>query len=175
MPRLVPHSKEEKAGKLADLVEVPPAPEGTDGPLWARLERAIAGANRARAESRRSSSTAFTGLDAAFRPHGNDVVLKARSHVSSIARAAGRLQAAVEELETEATNAQAAHGRTRQLARRYEDARAKMESMRMAEVRTLKHELQGGLALNSMGADTPGAGRAPRARWPWAALRQHCG
>ena len=143
MPRLVPHSKEEKAGKLADLVEVPPAPEGTDGPLWVRLERAIAGANRARAESRRSSSTAFTGLDAAFRPHGNDVVLKARSHVSSIARAAGRLQAAVEELETEATNAQAAHeadeanwrGDMKMLER-------KMESMRMAEVRTLKHELQ---------------------------------
>jgi hypothetical protein len=167
MPRLAPQAFHlaEAHRPLAD-VEDPPADTATCPSLWARLDRAVCSANshrnrtrwpttsharawqvaaahRARAEARRASASSFTGLDTAFNPHGQEARLKARAFMASAARASSRLQAAVEELESQAASAQAAHAADE--SGWLSDQRLltnRLEAMAEATARTLRHELQ---------------------------------
>lgn len=146
MPKLAPHrvplpESRSKPVLFAEITEEPIT--ATSPSLWGRLERATAGAGRARAEARRASASSFTGLDVAFSPHGQEARLKARSFLTAATRASARLQAAVEELEAEAAAAKAAHEADH--AGWMSDQRlliARLDMAHEATARTLRHELQ---------------------------------
>lgn len=76
--------------------------------LWQRLDLALQGAARARAEARRSESETLNSLDNIFGAR-DDARMKARSLVAQTSRAAAKLHAALQQLEGGATAALTAH------------------------------------------------------------------
>lgn len=117
MPRLAPNLTPERRPRpsVTDLSDAPSpvraAEAAPSDDLWERLERALANARTARQDAKRVAATSFTGIDAAFNPHGQDAKTKARSFLSVAARSSAKLQAAIEELEAQALAAKAYHVR----------------------------------------------------------------
>ena len=83
--------------------------EAVTGTLWHFLDIAVQGAARARALSRKSHAETLIALEAAFNPLRMDERLKARALVSQTARTSAKMQAACQQLESEAAAAKAAH------------------------------------------------------------------
>ena len=77
--------------------------------LWQRLDEALVGSTRARAEARKGMASTLAGIDVSFNPHGRDARIKARAFLAQAARILARLQSAMERLESEAQAAQIAH------------------------------------------------------------------
>lgn len=83
--------------------------ETVKGTLWQFLDVALQGAARARAESRRAHAETLIQLDQSFNPTDKEARLKARALLAQASRASSKLQAAVQQLESEAGAALTAH------------------------------------------------------------------
>ena len=88
----------------------PEPPRHADGPfasavtssLWQFLDIALQGAVRARAEARRAHAETLLTLEATFGSLDKSVRVKARALVAQSSRASSKLQAALQQLESEA-------------------------------------------------------------------------
>lgn len=85
-----------------------PSSEAVTGTLWQFLDIALQGAARARAEARRAHSETLIALDRSFNTR-DEGRLKARALLAQASRSSAKLQAAVQQLESEAAAACTAH------------------------------------------------------------------
>jgi len=83
--------------------------DAVTGTLWQFMDIAVTNCVRARADVRRAHAESLIQLDKAFNPQEREARLRARGIVAQITRASAKMQAACQQLESEAQAAKLAH------------------------------------------------------------------
>ena len=131
-PELPPHSSAEVAFSAA-----------VTSSLWQFLDSALQGAVRARAEARRAHAECLLSLDSTFGPLDKAARLKARALLAQSSRGSAKLQAALQQLESESSAALIAHDSDMaQWAERIRFLQARFVAQEAATSRTLSLELK---------------------------------
>ena len=83
--------------------------EAVSSALWKKLDTAVVGATRTRAEAHKAMAMTQAGIDSSFSPHGREACIKARAFIAQAGRVLSRLNCSMELLEAAALAAQKAH------------------------------------------------------------------